>query len=154
MGADTAQIQQKLYEEFLVAEESRIADEEARLRMVLQAGPTGNPDDHVLWVYDNNEVAWLRWCDVPRKISELKRVSQILYSWTVRGTSFPVEHLSTAQKFIAFVDAIVRRRSEVARMKERYNAAVTTLPAKAGSFPEHARRDRPRYALAAPSGPG
>ena len=31
---------------------------------------------------------------------------------------------------------------------------VTTLPAKAGSFPEHARRDRPRYALAAPSGPG
>jgi|GEM_PF-5500117 len=30
---------------------------------------------------------------------------------------------------------------------------VTTLPAKAGSFPEHARRNRPRYALAAPSGP-
>ena len=33
-------------------------------------------------------------------------------------------------------------------------ANVTTLPAKAGSFPEHARRNRPRYALAAPSGPG
>ncbi len=31
---------------------------------------------------------------------------------------------------------------------------VTTLPAKAGNFPEHARRNRPRYALAAPSGPG
>jgi len=37
--------------------------------------------------------------------------------------------------------------------RSRDAAGVTTLPAKAGSFPEHARRDRPRYALAAPSGP-
>src|SRR5690606_29126760 len=37
---------------------------------------------------------------------------------------------------------------------EPFEEKVTTLPAKAGSFPEHARRDRPRYALAAPSGPG
>ena len=83
-----------------------------------------------------------------RRIVTASVLTELFYVTMVR-----VNYARAVQMF-----AYVRTAFEIEALAEadmlRMQQIVTTLPAKAGSFPEHARRNRPRYALAAPSGPG
>jgi hypothetical protein len=125
--ADPAAVLDHLVGQYRVEGKRATDDWKARFKVALESGPQSDPEAYTLWVHADNSMEWVRWKDVPRSFSELKRVAQTLYAMLNYHNSISTEYVPLVKGYIDFVDWAVAERERIKYAQRRYRQLMEAI---------------------------